>query len=80
MAVRYFTVLVEAVVGGQYVGTEFAKNIAVDFIGARLGDQADDACTAALIRGRRILGFDANFLHAIFGNFHGGNNGGGVVF
>ena len=49
-------------------------------IGAGLADQADDTRGAALVGGRRILGFDANFVNAVLGNIHRRNDGGGIVF
>ena len=47
---------------------------------AGLGDQADDACSAALIRGRRVLRLDAGLFYAVFGNIQRRNDGGDIVF
>ena len=80
MPLLKLALLVEVFVGRQHIGPENAEPISMELIGARLGHQADHACAAALIRGWRVLGFNACLFHAVFGNIERGNNGGDVVF
>ena len=49
-------------------------------IGARLADEADNACAAAQVGGRRVLRFDADLLDGVFRNVQRGDDGGSVVF
>ena len=60
-------------------GPEYPEHVAMKLIGAGLAHQADHSRAPALIRRRRILGFDANFLNTILGNIHRRNDGSGIV-
>jgi hypothetical protein len=51
----------------------------VKLIRAGLAHQADDASRAALVRGRCILRFHANFIDAVLWNVHGRDDGGGII-
>ena len=79
-AVCQLALLVEVVVGSENVGPENPEDVAVKLVAAGLADEADDARTSTLVRSRRVLGFDAVLVNAVFGNLHCRDDCGCVVF
>ena len=60
-------------------GRKTPNSVAMELVGAGLGDQADNARSAALIRSRRVLRLDARLFHAVFGDIERRNDGAGIV-
>ena len=79
-AVGQLALLEEVIVGGENVRPENSEGVAMEAVTAGLAGQADNARASALVRGRRVLGFDAVFVHAVFRNLRHGDDGSDIVF